>query len=241
MASEARERTYVPHTEILERCEIIQKCINAAELFKGHISFTYKPIAQNKLSGFSIVFYLNDTTYASALYRTERGAQHLNNTYINNIESSLGHYTGTFLLNMHLIMCYLSDISDITLDNVTRQPARAAKGIYKRLEVNQRKNPRNAFRGKNLTDQLLVSEGAMRLKMHPDLIKLIQSDLLEISTSERVTSQNEANPWNPNCEANMTDFFRLLKENFSSLGGSIKKRSTRKRRNTRRRSIKKRT
>ena len=242
-ASEAREPVYVPHTEILERCEIIQKCINSAKLFKDGISFKYKLWGVQTASRFGFLFYLNVYTYASAEYTSERGVQHLNHAHIRNVDSSLGHYTGTFLLNIQLLMCYLSNITDITLHNYTADPPRGAKGIYKQFNVNQRGKSRNEFIGKTRADRLNASEGAMRLQTPRDLPKVIQSDLLEISTSERVTKQTEENPWNPDYEAHMKHFFHMLKQHYSQLGGSIKKsarkRSTRKKCNTRKRSNKK--
>lgn len=244
MAREAREITYEAHTSIFERCERIQQCINAANLFKDSISFTYdKMIGPWDANHFGFVLFLNGTTYVTAVYNTKTG-EGLEHAHIRNVESSLGHYTGTFLLYMQLIVVFLSGISDITLENFTTEPERAAKGIYKIFDVNQRGKSKNEFRDKNLAERLTLSEGAMRVQTPGNFIELIKRDLLEVSRSTRVTTQNETNPWNPECETHMETFFRCLEQHFQ-FGGSIKKRVqqryTRKKRHTRRRSNKKRT
>jgi hypothetical protein len=133
----------------------------------------------------------------------------------------LGYYTGVFLLNMQLILCYLSNISEVTLENYTDEPARAAQGIYKRFEVNKRGKSPNDFTGKNLKTQLLRSEGNMYLVMNANLLKSVKADLTKIS--EKTTAQPNTNPWNSDYSKRLIIFFNMCDKTFSGFhtsGGS---------------------
>jgi len=125
---------------------------------------------------------------------------------------------------MQLILCYLSNISEVTLENYTDDPSRAAKGIYKRFAVNKRGHSSNEFIGKNLATQLQVSEGEMRLTMNANVLKYVESDLNNIS--EKIDIQSNTNPWNPDYSKRLTTFFRNINQFF---GGSRRHTTKRKR------------
>uniref|UniRef100_A0A6C0KV71 Uncharacterized protein n=1 Tax=viral metagenome TaxID=1070528 RepID=A0A6C0KV71_9ZZZZ len=228
MASALRSRTIVSHERVKEICEKIKEYINQEHFFKN-VAFTYE-FATSNMSRLHIVLRLNPDTFCSAMYIPNKNSQ-LDHTHIHFVNSTLGHYTGVFLLNIQLLICYLSHIHEVTLDNFTNDQVRAARGIYKRFEVNERGYPHNEFIGKNLASKLHTSEGEMRLRMTSDLRDMIYSDLRDIS--KKVSMESNTNPWNPDYTGRLSRFLGKLGETF----GGFRKKNLR---NSRKRYIKKR-
>jgi len=79
------------------------------------------------------------------------------------VYSDLQNGIGVLLLYLQLIIAYLAGVQEVTLDNVTNVPARAALGIYEAFNVNMRGKNRSKFIGESLEGRLLLSEGEMRL------------------------------------------------------------------------------
>ena len=230
--SEKRERKMVSHTDILTICKTIKKMINKEDFFKDDITFDYTYGNTNQLSGFQLVVSLNKATYCSAVYTSKDGS-HLDHVHIIFVASNLGHYTGVFLFNIQLLICSILGFPEVTLENYTDDPVRAAKGIYKSFKVNQRGHLRSDFVGKNLAGKLQASEGNMRLQMTPYVRTKIERDLDKIS--EKASDSNERNPWKDNYSERMYRVIRHLQQTFT--GGSrnknLRKRSTRNKRYTR--------
>jgi hypothetical protein len=83
--------------------------------------------------------------------------------YINNVSSTIGNKTGTFLLYLHIYILIKLNITMVSLNNSTNIPDRAAKGIYKMFRVDMRDQNRSKYSGASLHDRLIISGGDMRL------------------------------------------------------------------------------
>lgn len=223
-----RHRMIISHEKIRERCEIIKRMINDLQFFKDGIFFDYKlyEINLRDKPSLQVVFFINDieSTFCTTSYTANKSSQ-LDHAHIIFVRSVLGYSTGVFLLNIQLIMCYLSNILEVTLENYTDEPSRAAKGIYKRFAVNKRGHSSNDFIGKNLETQLHASEGEMRLTMNANVLKYIKSDLNNIS--EKIDIQSITNPWNPDYSKRLAAFLRNIGEHFT--GGFRRKNTIRHR------------
>jgi hypothetical protein len=217
---------------IEKRCVRIKRCIEHATLLKEGINFNY-------------IVQQSDTSHNLQVdLRMDRGTQNLafcstiyykngNNTSakILNVESTVGHSTGSFLVNIQLLICFLSGVYEITLENCTDDDVRATYGIYKQFVVEKRGYPRSAFQGKSLKDQLHTVCGQMRLKMHSEVKEVTSKALRDISKKVD-TPQSHDNPWRPtpwneHYDDNINKFLTCL---GSFHGGSRRKQSTRKKR-----------
>jgi hypothetical protein len=128
---------------------------------------------------------------------------------------------------MKLILCYLSNISEIIIENDTDDRLRAAKGIYKRFMIDKRGHSPNEYKGKNFEAQLFTSEDQMRLSMTSDLLQYIIQDLHDISEKTEVPSNT--NPWNPEYSRRLTTFISNVKQYFGGSKRRIRIRHTKRR------------
>ncbi len=214
---EKRNIHLVHHEKMKEKCEIIKQLIHKLGFFKDGFTFDYKIDEVKKRSKpvIQVTFYINDidNIFCRTIFTTHNST--LDHAHILYVKSKLGHYTGVFLFNMKLILCYLSNISEIIIENYTDDRLRAAKGIYKRFMIDKRGHSPNEYKGKNFEEQLFTSEDQMRLSMTSDLLQYIIQDLHDISEKTEVPSNT--NPWNPEYSRRLTTFISNVKQYF---GGS---------------------
>lgn len=206
-----RKREFPPHTKIHERCELIKSIINRLQFFKEGLHFDYHIHKPDTLSGLQIEMYMNHhgekKAFCSVSYIAPNNI-HLDHAHVIFVQSSLGYYTGVFLLYLQLLLCYSANIREVTLDNYTNDPSRAASGIYKRFIVNERGHSRSEFIGKSMAEKLHASEGEMRLSMTSDLLECIKIDLLSIS--EKASVSSDENPWNTEYAKRLDSFLRCM-------------------------------
>lgn len=238
---EKRDRTIISHEKMKEKCEIIKQLIHKLGFFKDGFTFDYKidEVKQRSKPVIQVTFYINDINniFCTTIYTSNSNLQ-LQNGHIMFVKSKLGYHTGVFLFNIQLILCYLTNIPEVILENYTDDRLRAAKGIYKRFMIDKRGHSPNEYKGKNFEAQLHTSEDHMRLPMTSDLLQYIIQDLHDISEKAEVPSNT--NPWNPEYSRRLTTFISSIKQYF---GGSrrrvtirhMKRRQTKNNRKSRRR------
>lgn len=84
---------------------------------------------------------------------------------IYNVESTLGSYTGQFLVYIQVLCAYLYGIQRLTLDNATHQRARAARGIYRLFKPYFKKNTNNNNTINNLRNNIPTTLKKRRYNM----------------------------------------------------------------------------
>jgi hypothetical protein len=219
---------------IERRCARIKRCIEHAKLLKEGLDFNYSvqqsDTSHNLQVDLSIDRGKQKLVYCNTLYY--KNGNHTS-AKILDVESTLGHSTGLFLVNIQLLICFLSGVYDITLENCTNDDVRATYGIYRQFVVDKRGNPRSAFQGKSLKDQLHTVCGEMRLKMHSEVQEVTAKALRDISkkvdTPESHDNPWKPNPWNEHYDDNINKFLTCLGR-FHGGFRNTRKQSTRKNR-----------
>jgi hypothetical protein len=212
--------------KILRICEKIESYLNNRQFLQAHRIKFLNQKAQNVIY---MVFRLydentpkdrlepggeldNDTdTYCTAkIIATSEGKY--DKMEIQYINSTLGHGVGMFLMYLFLLMAYLSNITDIVLDNYTDNPVLAAQRIYKLFKIDRRGHSPNAFKGLPYNQQLHVSAGAMRLVMYGNFLSNWVSDLVDLQ-GKTIGHQS---PWtqDPPFLEKLTAFVAYLKQNY---------------------------
>jgi len=141
--------------------------------------------------------------------------------------SELGNRSGTLLFYMQLYIALRTAVgtttgrADFTLDNMTDVPARAARpgGIYGTLVPDKRPEGVQAFVGKDLAEQLHVSEGAMRLIVTGDTTGLPKREL------ETFVLRDGGPPWGDETPHRLAALADIL---YNKYGGGSKSRLKRR-------------
>ena len=155
-----------------------------------------------------VTFLLNKETYCSGMYMVNTNQELTCN--IPSAYSNLGNRTGTFLLHLQVLLAILLDCKEITLDNFTDNPARAADvgGIYEIFSVDRRGHSADDFSGKDLEGKLLASEGEMRFIINTNSMNQWKRKMLQMTEKINDTQL----PWNPPIKSNMENFIDLVKK-----------------------------
>ena len=105
------------------------------------------------------------------------------------VYSLYGGGLGHFLFLLQMLLSILMDVKVYSLENFTNDPVRAAQGIYKGFEIDQREEDRSNYVGLSLEDQLHLSEGKMRHDLYSNskrfIMKNIKDLFLKILQNER--------------------------------------------------------
>jgi len=159
----------------------INKLINLSEIFNIELKYEINKIYNSaKTNAYYIKFYFDEDNYSVFLYYNDYETNNYLYAICKDVNSTYGNYIGTFLFNIQMLLVYLSNTQKINLDNYTDNPDRAAMGIYSLLDVDKRGETREEFYGKNLEEQLLISEGKMYLNINTDTILLVFNKFTEI-------------------------------------------------------------
>ena len=171
-----------------------------------------------------VTFLLNKETYCTGMYMVNTNQELTCN--IPSAYSNLGNRTGTFLLHLQVLLAIVLDCKEITLDNFTDNPARAADvgGIYEIFSVDRRGHSAVDFTGKDLEGKLLASEGEMRFIINAN--SMIQWKRKMLQMTEKINDTQL--PWNPPIKLNMANFIDLV-EKTPFVGGRRKRRKTKTR------------
>ena len=76
-----------------------------------------------------VTFLLNKQTFSTGMYMVNTNQELTCN--IPSAYSNLGNRTGTFLLHLQVLLAIVLDCKEITLDNFTDNPSRAASALMK--------------------------------------------------------------------------------------------------------------
>jgi hypothetical protein len=157
------------------------------------------------------------------------------------VSSDIGYRTGTFLFHLLLLLVIYSGTPELTLDNFTEDPARAADGIYSLLSVNTRESdtgkpaseftresiatvlkvdPAGISEAELLRERLLLSEGQMIYNRTRDSFYNWAIKMSELSA--KLESLPDT-PWDSEVVTKMNAFIQELIRYFTYGGG--KKRS----------------
>lgn len=169
-----------------------------------------------------VSFLLNKETFCTGMYMVNTSQELTCN--IPSAYSDLGNRTGTFLLHLQVLLAIVLDCKEITLDNFTDDPARAADvgGIYEMFSIDKRGHSTADFTGKDLEEKLLTSEGEMRFII--DTNSMINWKRKMLQMTEKINDTQM--PWNSPIKSNMNNFITLV-ENAPFVGGR-KRRKKRK-------------
>lgn len=189
-------------------------------------------------NGIGIRLELSPKTYADAYYIWD-GEINAFTCGIVSVASDLGQSTGFFLFHLHLLIAVLGGAKEITLDNDTKEPERARKGIYRLFEANLRSmtpSERREMTEANLLQkpELVHIIGRSSLaRIHRaimDRVHQTMADLSKIKEEERV--------WRDDAEETMVLLFRMIRQTFNTYSGGSRKGSSRKYKTIRRRYLK---
>lgn len=189
------------------------------------LEITFKRIEHNPTKSFYVTFSLNEHTYCTSGYMKE--TDQTLRCFVPSVYSNLGNRSGTFLLQLQILLAISMDCKEMTLDNFTDDPARAAGpgGVYEMFTVDRRGNDPSSFSGEPLNHQLLLSEGQMRYIITANSMsewnKKMENLIEQIDVSR--------NPWDSKSKTNFKKFITNIGQQGFSSGGK-KKRKTRKNR-----------
>lgn len=205
----------------------IQSLIAKNNLLNAHfpLKTTFKRLEQNSTKSLYVKFSLNENTYCTAGYMKE--TDETLRCFIPSVYSNIGNRSGTFILQLQILLAISMDCKEITLDNFTDDPARAAGpgGVYEMFSVDKRGNDPSSFDGQPLDHQLLLSEGQMRYIITSNSISEWNKKMKHLSTQIDVSR----NPWNSESNVNIQKFVRTIGQQRYSSGGK-RKRKTKKNR-----------
>ena len=218
----------------------IAELVNRLRLLKDRFNVTFVASRTEK-QNLNVTFFINEgKARADALFYSDQTGG-LRGASAQNVSSDIGYRTGTFLFHLLLLLVIYSGTPELTLDNFTEDPARAADGIYSLLSVNTRESdtgkpaseftresiatvlkvdPAGISEAELLRERLLLSYGEMIYERTRDSFDNWAIKMSELSAT---LISGPASPWNSEAVANMVQFIRNLRASFTSGGG--KKRS----------------
>ena len=203
---------------VIKNAELIKNLINKYKIFSSDISVEVKKLDEN-MPTIVLYFSLDKENYSNVIYLINTGNGSLEGKVLG-VYSNVGNKIGSFLLQLHLLLMFISNVTYLNLDNYTDEPARAARGVYSDFDVKKRA-PVEQWVGKDLAAQLLMSEGEMVYKPSGDSRKIIETKIREIVAEQKEKSEikGEALPFWNNFD-NIDKFLRDLKQYN---GGGVRK------------------
>lgn len=206
--------------------DLIVKLINDNTIFSSKLEI--KIIKPTEKSSNMILFFLLDKeNYSDTLYFTNTDTSSLNAKVLG-VYSNVGNKIGSFLLQLHLLLMFISNVASVDLDNYTDDPARAARGVYSDFSVRKR-GPSENWAGKELAEQLLMADGEMVYKPTAESRKIIEQKIREIVAEQKAKGQ-PLPFWN-NFDGIET-FLRNLRQYVGGKKNNKKKSQTRRKRTT---------
>jgi len=196
----------------------IQSLIAIDGILNSHfpLKISFKRLEQNSTKSFYVTFTLNENTYCSSGYMRE--TDETLRCFIPSVYSEIGNRSGTFLLQLQVLLAISMDCKEITLDNFTDDPARAAGlgGVYEMFSVDKRGNDPSSFSRQSLEDKLLLSEGQMRYIITTNSMSEWKKKMKSIIEQINVFR----NPWDSKSKINLNKFITNIgQQRFSGGGG----------------------
>lgn len=174
-------------------------------LIPNGYTLTYK-LYLPKTIDLIIVEDSTNITVADSNVTYENSYGSVKEAFINTISSTIGNKTGTFLLYLHTYLLIKQNITNVTLNNATNDPARAASGIYKMFNVDMRQQNRSKAIGASLHNRLIISGGYMRLRVtNMNTWNEYFNDLVESFNTQHTFK------WN---KSKLEEISNILKQNY---------------------------
>lgn len=177
------------------QAKLITKLINANEIF----SLALKVEIDEQRKPYQICFItfkLDDANFSTSEYylNSDDGTSlqgHILSVYSN----QKGMQIGSFLLQLQLLVAFLSNVISLKLENYTDEPARAAKntGIYGDFIPKLRSKDKVK---KDLAEQLKLSEGEMVLTFNGNQREIIEQKIKSIITEQKAKGIPLLSFWN---------------------------------------------
>jgi len=122
---------------------------------------------------------VNTTAYVQGLYSIEDEKNFKGNLTAvgSGAYSSMGARVGQFLFKLQLLLIIRCNIPDFKLENYTDDQCRAARGIYKDLEVDLREEDMKDFVGKTDDEKLSLADGKMRYILKSDSEEILKNSI----------------------------------------------------------------
>lgn len=173
--------------EVLKyNAELIVKLINNNHIFSSKLEIKIiKPTEKD--SSIILYFSLDKDNYSEVVYIYNRDNGSLEGKVLG-VYSNVGNKIGSFLLQLQLLLMFISNVTLLNLDNYTNEPARAARGIYSDFSIKKRGPPAN-WVGKDLAEQLLMADGEMVYKPNAESRKIIEQKIREIVAEQKAKGQ----------------------------------------------------
>jgi len=163
-----------------------------------------------------ITFYINDETYCTGGYMIETDLSR--KCFIPSLYSNIGNRSGSFLLQLQVLLAISTNCKEITLDNFTDNPARAASksGVYGIFHIDKRGSDRSDFIGATTEEKLLASEGQMRFIIDSNSKNIWVEEMKNFASHVDDTKD----PWNTDLEKHINMFIYNINQYE---GGKAKK------------------
>ena len=208
-----------PLENVFDKGKRIVKLINEQQIFDSPLNIRSNKSESRATPYIEIIFSLDDENYCQAGYTTNASTGNQIQGTISFVASAAGNKIGSFLLQLHLLMAYMSNVQRMELDNMTDNPERAATGIYRDFSFKEKGFPE------------------MYYKQSGNSISIVLETLKSI-VDEQKKKERKLTFWN-NYDG-INDFIKAIKQNS---GGKKKnntkrhkKNKTRRRHSTRRHS-----
>ena len=203
-----------PLENVFDKGKRIVKLINEQQLFDSPLNIRSNKSESRATPYIKIIFSLDDENYCQAGYTTNASTGNKIQGTISFVASAAGNKIGSFLLQLHLLMAYMSNVQRMELDNMTDNPQRAATGIYRDFSFKEKGFPE------------------MYYKKSGNSISIVLETMKSI-VEEQKKKERKLTFWN-NYDG-INDFIRAIKQNS---GGKKKNKTRRDKKNkTKRHSI----
>jgi hypothetical protein len=212
---------------IVEIANQIVTGINHFEIFTRRLNIN---VTKQGVLSYNITFYVDDSNYASALYFLSESQEYVQGKILSVNSTIPGSRIGSFLLQLHLLLSVISNITQLELDNYTDDPARAASGIYKNFKW---KITKKAAAGKSQEEKSQISEGEMiwlpASNNRQDIEGEMASIIDYVKKNESTLGQGQSH-WNIVDIVNKIQHFNhyYLKQSYGGRNGKRKTKSIRR-------------
>jgi len=176
------------------KAKLITKLINNNEIFSSELKVEFDEQRKPYQICF-ITFKLDDANFSTSEYFLNSSDGSLQGHILSVYSNQKGMQVGSFLLQLQLLVSFLSNVISLKLENYTDEPARAAKktGIYGDFIPKLRSKDKVK---KDLAEQLKLSEGEMILTFNSDNRRITEQKIKSIVNEQKAKDIPLLSFWN---------------------------------------------
>ena len=176
------------------KAKLITKLINNNEIFSSELKVEFDEQRKPYQICF-ITFKLDDANFSTSEYFLNSSDGSLQGHILSVYSNQKGMQVGSFLLQLQLLVAFLSNATSLKLENYTDEPARAAKktGIYGDFTPKLRSKDKVK---KDLAEQLKISEGDMMLILNSDNRRITEQKIKSIVIEQKAKDIPLLSFWN---------------------------------------------